>query len=100
MSVDTFKINESVRSVGTCTRVALTTAQTVTLPANANSILISADGQPIRFTIDGTTPTSTLGITLAVNQPLRLDLFPGAAVKAIETTASGFLNYQFLQILG
>lgn len=100
MGADTFKADNSVRAIGTCTRVALTTAQTVTLPANANSILISADTNPIRFTIDGTTPTSTLGITLAVNQPLRLDLFPGAVLKAIETTASGFLNYQFIQILG
>jgi len=100
MALDAFKVDASVRSVGTCTRVALTTAQTVTLPANANSILISADGQPIRFTIDGTTPTATLGITLAVNQPLRLDLYPKAVLNAIETAASGFLNYQFLQILG
>lgn len=99
MGSDSFKADASVRAVGTCSRIALTTAQTVTLPNNANSILISADGQPIRFTIDGTTPTSTLGITLAVNQPLRLDLFPGAVLKAIETAASGFLNYQFIQIL-
>ncbi|MBE9017406.1 hypothetical protein IQ272_14930 [Chroococcidiopsidales cyanobacterium LEGE 13417] len=96
MAKDAFKINESAISVGTCTRVALTTTQTITIPGNANSILISADTNPIRFTIDSSTPTSTLGITLAVNQPYRLDLYPGAVLKAIETTASGFLNYQFL----
>lgn len=61
-----------------------------------NVITIQANGQPISYTLDGTTPTATLGFILPVNgTPLRIPLAPSTILKVIETAVTGTLQYQF-----
>lgn len=100
MTSNAFKTNESFRVVGAMTRVALTTAQTITLPSTATGILISFEGQPCRVTLDASTPTGTNGFLLPVNTLFRFDMHQGGVVRVLESAASAFANYQFIVTLG
>lgn len=74
----------------------ISTATTLTLPSDATGVMLQADTADVRFTIDGTTPTSTLGLILSSSAaPLRVDLYPGAEVKVI--SATGAINYQYFR---
>jgi hypothetical protein len=73
----------------------LSSAQVLTVPAGASAVLLQAETQNIRYTADGQTPTSSLGLILIVgNDPVR---FSGnlAALKFLEVAATAKLNYQF-----
>lgn len=100
MTANAFKTNESFRVVGAMTRVAVNTAQTITLPSTATGILISFEGQPVRLTLDNSTPTSTNGFLLPVNTLYRFDMHQGGALRVLESAASAFANYNFIVTLG
>lgn len=73
----------------------LSSAATVTTPATSTGIIAQALTQNIRYTIDGTTPTASLGFQLkAGDQPVFIPVFEGTAVKFIEETATANLQYQ------
>lgn len=78
----------------------LNSAVTVTIPAGSNGLLVQAFTQNIRFTIDGTTPTSTTGFRLtAGSDPVVLTAVTDNAVfKFIEEAASATLQYQAIRI--
>ena len=62
----------------------------------ATAILMQAETQNIRYTMDGQTPTSSLGLILIVgNDPVR---FSGKLqnLKFLEVTASAKLNYALI----
>lgn len=74
----------------------ISTATALTIPSDASGVMLQADTADVRFTIDGTTPTSTLGLILSSTAaPLRIDLYPGAVVTVI--SATGAINYQFFR---
>lgn len=73
----------------------ISSATTLTPPAGANRILIQALTQNVRFTLDGTTPTASLGFQLKAGDPPVLISVRDATLKVIEETATASLQYQW-----
>lgn len=83
------------RPLGDHTRnSALSAAVTLARPEDANFLLIQAETQNVRVTLDGTTPTATVGFLLTAGDPVTV-LPVHEDVKAIEVTASAVINYQW-----
>lgn len=77
--------------------LAINTATTLSAPANAKRVLIQAITQNVRYTLDGTAPTATLGFQLkASDPPLLIPIGPNTTLKVIEETATASLQYQWL----
>lgn len=75
---------------------SLSSAVTLTVPAQADWILISVQTQNVRVTLDGTTPTASLGLVLVADQdPIALPVVSGGTVKVIEEAASAAIDYNF-----
>jgi hypothetical protein len=58
----------------------------LTVPAGRNQAVVQADGGgtiTARFTLDGTTPTTTLGFLIPAGQSITLSAANAAAVKFI-----------------
>lgn len=71
---------------------SLSAAQSLTVPTGATMAMITAEAQAVRFRDDGTSPTATVGLPLAVG--LLPFQYSGnlSAIKFIEQTASAKLN--------
>ena len=79
----------------------ISSATSFTCPDRANGVLISALAQDVNFTLDETTPTATLGLTLKADDTvIFLPMFPGQVIKVIEQTASATINLQFVKMGG
>jgi hypothetical protein len=74
----------------------ISSATTLTKPEGANQILIQALIQNVRFTLDGTTPTTTVGFQLLAGNPPVIIAVPGASMKVIEEAATASLQYQWI----
>jgi len=75
----------------------ISAATTLTQPAGANAILIQAFAQNVRYTLDGTTPTATLGFRIAAGDEKLIPVpASGMTVKVIEETASASIDYQWM----
>lgn len=82
-------------TAGNHTRVNTDTMQSVTIPGTANLVLIQAEAQPIRYTINSTVPTATTGFRLLPTEGvLRLDAIQGTTIRFISESAGAFVNYQ------
>lgn len=69
---------------------------TTTQPAASSKLLIQAITQNIRYTLDGTTPTASVGFQLkAGDPPVLIPVRSGMAIKVIEETATGSIQYQW-----
>lgn len=81
-------------------RSDLSTAQTITLPGGDVTIVMQAITQNIRYTLDGTAPTSSKGFRLSASatSPSRLEVPENATMKFIEEAATAVLDYQFLDV--
>ena len=77
--------------------VNIASAVTLTRPAGASGIIMQAITQNIRFTLDGSTPTATLGFQLNCNSwgPLMVAV-PGTSIKVIQEAATASLQYQWV----
>lgn len=81
---------------------SLSAAANLTVPATDKSgnkqqatfALIIAESQPVRWRDDGTAPTASVGMTLAVGVPLQYD-GDLTNIKFIETAASAKLNISY-----
>jgi len=62
--------------------------------ADVKYAIVQAEGQALRFTTDGTDPTTTAGFVLAVGAFYRLTPRELRDVKILEQTAGGFANVQ------
>lgn len=81
--------------LGAHTTVAtLSTAQTITPAAGARELIMQAFGQPVRYTLDGTTPTASTGFQIAADERVTVPVAASGVVKVIETAASATLQYQ------
>lgn len=82
--------------VGAHTTISsLSTAQTITIAAGVTKLMLQAFTQTIRYTLDGTTPTNTVGFQLtAAAGPRMIDVSPGMTVKLIQETASATAQHQ------
>lgn len=67
------------------------TAQSLTVPAGATSAIITAEAQAVRYRDDGTAPTATVGMPVAVAVQLQ---YTGALanIQFIEQTSGAKLN--------
>lgn len=72
----------------------LTTSTALTVPKDARWALIVAEAQAVRWRDDGTAPTSSVGMSLAVNTTLQ---YTGnlRAIRFIEQTAGAILNVAY-----
>lgn len=77
------------------TETGLSEGLTLTIPDNASGIIMQADVADVRFTFDGTDPTSTSGFILHTYRSIRLDLYPGCPIKLYSNV--GIINYQFIK---
>jgi len=74
----------------------LATAQRLSAPAGAGQVLIQALGVDVRYTIDGSTPTISLGFRLIADaDPILLRVL-GAPVQVIEETSGAEVQYQWI----
>lgn len=67
----------------------------LTVPAGTTLILVHTTGQAVRWRDDGTSPTGTVGMVLAVGSELRYSASAMAALKFIESAASAVLNVTY-----
>lgn len=76
--------------------LTISSATTLTIPAGATQLMIQALTQNVRFTLDGTTPTASLGFQLAAGDPpIILPISSTTVVKVIQETATASLQYNF-----
>lgn len=75
---------------------SMDTAVGLTVPAGATSAVITAEAQAIRWRDDGTAPTATVGMPVAVNVPFNYS-GPLANMKVISQTAGAKLNVAYYQ---
>ncbi len=75
---------------------AVDTAQTPAVPDGANLLMVQCFNQNIRYTLDGTAPTTTRGFRLnTAAAPIVIALNPGVTFKLIGETAGAAVEYQF-----
>jgi len=75
----------------------ISAATTLTQPAGANAVLIQAETQNIRYTLDGSTPTATLGFIIEAGKKELIDVpTSGMTIKIIEEAASAKASWQWL----
>lgn len=73
-------------------------ATTLTPPTGATHLLIQALTQNVRYTLDGTAPTASLGFQLrAGDPPVIIPIGAGIVVKVIQELATASLQHQWLK---
>jgi len=83
------------------TDTTISAATSFTAPERANAALMSALTQSCNFTIDGTAPTATVGLTLkAGDSAIMIPVIPGQIIKVIEQTATANFNIQWVRFGG
>lgn len=86
--------------IGAHNSVTVATVRQVTTPANATGLLVQAITQNIRFTLDGSNPTTTTGFQLKAGDPtVLIPVGPNVTVRFLEETASATLQYQAVRTL-
>lgn len=91
----------SVKMVGSHNSVDLTvaTVETVTVPSYANMVMVQVKTQNVTMTLDGTTPTASLGFLLTAGDPaIYIPCEVGNELKFLEAADGAILEYQFLQM--
>ncbi|HSG63296.1 MAG TPA: hypothetical protein VLA24_17865 [Pseudomonadales bacterium] len=77
------------------TDATISTATVLTTPAGMNTLMIQPFTNNIRYTLDGTTPTASLGFQLAAGVILTLDVSADMVITVIEEAASASIQYQW-----
>lgn len=82
--------------IGAHTELAINAVKTLTPPDGATKVMIQAITQNLRFTLDGTAPTTTKGFQLSSSDgPLIVPLGKNTTVKVIEEVATCDFQYQW-----
>lgn len=98
--VDTYYVTfKGLTPVGAHTgNASLSSAVTLTPPATATAILAQALTANVRYTLDGTTPTASVGFQLkAGDSPVLIDVAPGLTIKVIQEASGADLEYQWVR---
>lgn len=75
---------------------SLSSAVALSKISNSRYLIVQALTQNVRFTLDGTTPTASLGFRLtAGDPPTIIDMERIGQIKFIEETASASIQYQW-----
>lgn len=73
--------------------VPCVTVAMLTLPGvGENQVIIQADGNDIRFRLDGTNPTASVGMLLKNGTSITLNKQDATALKFIQVAATAVLN--------
>jgi len=90
-------IDVPLRPVGSHSSGAtISSATTITIPSGARYILIQTLTQNVRYTLDGTIPTASLGFQLkAGDPPVAVWCETGVTLNVIQEAATASLQYQF-----
>lgn len=88
-------MSPGLRDLGYTQIVGLAAATGLTVPAGAQAALIRCESQNVRWRMDGTNPTATIGYPLLVGEELELDSAQMAAIKFIQQAATANLNVYF-----
>lgn len=91
---DTFEFNP----VGAHTRnTSLSSVVTLTPPDGATKLLIQAVAQNVRYVLDGSTPSATVGFQMvASDPPIIIPLHKDTnSIKIIQETAGAEVQYQW-----
>ena len=78
---------------------SLSAATTLSIPDGADVLTLQPKTQNVVLTLDGSTPSSTVGMELTAGTPYVVDVGVGYTVRVIEKTASASLEYLFEQRL-
>ncbi len=90
-------IKEAYAPVGShSSGASIAEATTLTKPEGASQIIIQALTQNVRFTLDATTPTTTVGFQLLAGNPPSIIAVPGTGIKVIQEAATASLQYQWV----
>ena len=73
---------------------SLSYAQALTVPAGATMALIVPETQAVRWRDDGTVPTASVGMPVAIGEPLNYDGDLNR-IRFIEQTASAKINVSY-----
>ncbi len=73
---------------------SLSSATNLTVPAGASMAVIVVEGQGVRWRDDGTAPTSTVGMPLAVGSSMNYDGDMNK-VQFIQQASGGILNISY-----
>jgi hypothetical protein len=96
--VNPLPVNLDFNPVGDHTELAINTAKTLTPASGATKLLIQAITQNLRYTLDGTTPTTTKGFRLVADtDPLIIPVGADTVVMVIEEAATCDFQYQWGQ---
>jgi hypothetical protein len=74
----------------------LSSATSLTVPANSRAAIVQCTAQNVRWRDDGTNPTTTIGMQLKAGSEYTFLYIGGlSAIKFIEETASAVLNISY-----
>jgi hypothetical protein len=66
-----------------------------------DGVLLQAIDQDVSFTIDGTTPTASIGFVIKAGaDPVLIDMSGGQTLTVIEVTATATVQYQWVNYGG
>lgn len=85
----------SERSLGYVQLTPITASTQITVPLNASQVLVTIEGQAVRYRDDGANPTSTVGMPLAVGASLRYTGAQISQLRFIEQAVGGIVNMTF-----
>jgi hypothetical protein len=76
--------------------LSISSATTITPATGSTKLLVQALTQNVRFTLDGTAPTTSKGFQLkAGDPPVLIPLGNSTVIKFIQEAATADLQYQF-----
>lgn len=88
-------INKGLTALGYQKLTGLSAAKPLTVPNGATSALVIAESQAVRWRDDGTAPTSTDGMQLAVGVPTWFHSANLANISFLELAASATLHISY-----
>jgi hypothetical protein len=74
----------------------ISSATTLTKPVGAKQIMIQALTKNVRYTLDSTSPTASVGFQLVAGNSPVIIAVPGNSIKVIQEAATASLQYQWL----
>lgn len=78
---------------------SLSSAVTLTCPSGATGLMLQALTQNIRYTIDSTTPTASIGFQWPTGDVGRIiPMSPGQIINIIQETSGAVIQYQWVNI--
>jgi hypothetical protein len=96
MNVRIVNGEQGLRPVGALVTQAVTTAQVLcAVPAGAQCGLVNANTNGCNVTVDGTTPTATVGLTIAANSSRYFSADALRVAKVISLTGTSNVSVQF-----